>query len=350
MSSASRSLPADLLAREFSPTSTFLNTATYGLEPATARTVANAYDDQRSAGTLDTSCIDGIIDSCRELIGMLFGRAGDEVAISASTSQVVGLVAHSLPPGASVLLAEGDFTSVMFPFLAREDLAVEVVALPDLAAAVTDDTDLVAVSAVQSADGELADLDELAAAATAHDTRLLLDVTQAAGWLPLHDVRADYVVGAGYKWLCSPRGTAFITGEPDALASLRPLAANWYAGDDRWAAIYGTPLRLAEGVRRLDLSPAWACWIGMEPALRLLHEIGVPAIHAHNVGLANQFRQGLGLDASTSAIVSVEVDPDHQARLAAADVRTAARAGRVRFSFHLYNTEADVEKALSALR
>lgn len=349
MSSHFSSHLQDLLDREFTPTVTFLNSATYGLEPACARTIANEYDDQRSAGTLDLSRLDGVIDSCRDLIGRLFGRTGEEVAISASTSQVVGLVADALPAGSRVLLAEGDFTSVMFPFLARDDLQVDVVPLAALADSVSGSTDLVAVSAVQSADGALADLPGLADAGASHGARLLLDVTQAAGWLPLHDVRADFIVGAGYKWLCSPRGTAFITGEADALASLKPSAANWYAGEDRWESIYGTPLRLAGGARRLDLSPAWACWIGLEPALRLLHEVGIDAIHRHNVGLANRFRAGLGLDPGDSAIVSVELDARADEQLAVADVCTAGRAGRIRFSFHLYNTEADVDRTLAAL-
>lgn len=341
--------PEALILREFAPSVTFLNSATYGLEPASARALMATYDDQRSAGTLEPGDVDDIIDSCRDLIGQLFGRTADDVAISASAAQFIGTIAHSLAPGSRVLLAEGDFTSVLFPFLSRHDLNVDVVAPEELVTSVTDATDLVAVSAVQSADGCLADLDALADAAERHGARLLLDVTQAAGWLPLSGVRADFVVGGGYKWLLAPRGTAYLTGPPEAIASLRPFAANWYAGDDRWSAIYGEPLRLASTARRLDLSPAWACWVGMEPALRLLHAVGIDTIHDHNVDLANRFLAGLGMPPGNSAIVSVPLEDAEIARLAAADVRAAGRAGRMRFSFHLYNTESDVDRALNAI-
>jgi selenocysteine lyase/cysteine desulfurase len=37
------------------------------------------------------------------------------------------------------------------------------------------------------------------------------------------------------------------------------------------------------------------------------------------------------------------------ARLAAAGVTASARAGAARLAFHLYNTEADVERAVAAL-
>src|SRR5690606_23416278 len=50
-----------------------------------------------------------------------------------------------------------------------------------------------------------------------------------------------------------------------------------------------------------------------------------------------------------SAIVSVP-RPDAARRLAEAGVVSATRAGAARVSFHLYNTEADVERALAAPR
>ena len=76
---------------------------------------------------------------------------------------------------------------------------------------------------------------------------------------------------------------------------LRPLYAGWYAGDDPWTSIYGPPLRLAEDARRLDISPAWLAWAGTVPALELLAEVGIAAIHRHDLGLANALRDRLGL-------------------------------------------------------
>ena len=68
--------------------------------------------------------------------------------------------------------------------------------------------DLVAVSAVQPADGAGVDLDELRTAAEAAGARVLVDVSQAAGWQPLRLHWAEFVVGAAYKWLLAPRGAA----------------------------------------------------------------------------------------------------------------------------------------------
>jgi selenocysteine lyase/cysteine desulfurase len=64
--------------------------------------------------------------------------------------------------------------------------------------------------------------------------------------------------------------------------------------------------------------------------------------------LANRFRAGLNLPDGDSAIVSTDVTGAEQ-RLAAAGVRAAVRDGRLRASFHLYTTEADVDMAVEAL-
>jgi selenocysteine lyase/cysteine desulfurase len=52
---------------------------------------------------------------------------------------------------------------------------------------------------------------------------------------------------------------------------------------------------------------------------------------------------------SDSAIVSVPLDAAAEARLAAAGVMAAGLGEDVRFSFHLYTTEVDVDRALEAI-
>ena len=187
------------------------------------------------------------------------------------------------------------------------------------------------------------------AAAAAHDGVVtIVDATQALGWLPLDASRFDVVAAAAYKWLMSPRGTAFMYVRPERLSSVAPLTAGWYGGEDPHASYFGPPLRLAEDARRLDTSPAWFSWVGTQPALELLERIGIEAVHAHDVGLANRFREGLGLPPGDSAIVSVESEGT-QERLERAGIMAATRGGRLRTSWHLYNTDGDVDRVLEAL-
>jgi selenocysteine lyase/cysteine desulfurase len=247
-----------------------------------------------------------------------------------------------------VVCAEGDFTSVLWPFLIAAGVEVDVVALEDVASAVRPGTALVAVSAVQSLDGRVADLDEIASAAASVGARTFIDGTQASGWLPLDASRFDYVASSGYKWLLSPRGVSFMAIRPGAGEPLRPHLAGWYAGDDPFDTNYGAPLRLAADARRFDLSPAWLSWVGAAPALAVLEEVGLEAIHAHDLALADRFREGLGMPPSDSAIVSLPAE-GLGAALRDAGVMATEREGKMRFSFHVYNTEADVDRALEAV-
>jgi selenocysteine lyase/cysteine desulfurase len=212
---------------------------------------------------------------------------------------------------------------------------------------------VVAASLVQSADGRVLDVPALLQAADGAGARVLLDVTQAAGWLPLRPLqleRVDWVVGAGYKWLLSPRGAAWLACRPEALELTIAQAANWYAVEDPWADVYGLPLRLADDARRLDLSPVWLAHLGAAFALPWLASFDMTEVHAHCVGLADSLLDGLGVPVQHSAIVSLDLPPTAQDRLDAAGVRCAMRAGRTRLSFHLYNTAQDVGLALDALK
>lgn len=338
--------------KEFEPTGVYVNTASIGLPP---RRTVEALDDAIEAwrtGRAEAAGYDELITHARQRFAALVGTTPDRVSIGNQVSTFTALVASALPDGARVLAAEEDFTSVLFPFLAHADRGVQVwtVPLSGLVEAIGPGVDLVAVSAVQSADGRLVPggLDALASAAAHHGCLTYVDATQAAGWLPVHADRFDFVSCAAYKWLLSPRGTAFGVVRPERLAMLRPLYAGWYAGDDPWTSIYAPPLRLAKDARRLDISPAWLAWAGTLPALELLDEVGIEGIHRHDLALANALRARLGLPPSDSAIVTVASDRGLE-RLQAAGIKASVRAGAVRISLHIHNTDADVDAVARAL-
>jgi selenocysteine lyase/cysteine desulfurase len=355
---ATADVDTDLAARvaavadEFDPEVTYLDTATLGLPPRrTVQAVAEALDAWRR-GTSDAVRFDEAVEASRDAYARFVGVDPSWVAVGGQVSSAVGLIAASLPAGSEVLTATGDFTSVLFPFLARvgQGIAVREVPLEALADEVRSSTTLVAVSAVQSADGRIADIEALHDACAATGTRTLLDTTQAAGWLPVDASRWSYTTGGGYKWLLAPRGTAFLTVAPEHRDDLTPVAAGWYAGEDRWTSIYGGPLRLAASARRFDTSPAWHSWVGQATSLELLTEVGAPALHAHAVGLADRFLAAVDLPSTASAIVSLAADDRVPALLESAGIRASTRAGRLRLSFHVSTRSADVDRAADVLR
>jgi selenocysteine lyase/cysteine desulfurase len=326
----------------------WLNTASYGLPPQPAwDALALALDEWRE-GRTSWEGWDLSTARARSAFARLIGVDPADVAVGSSVSQVLAPVAAALRPGSRVLLPDVEFTSNVFPWLARGDLSVRAVPVGKLADEVRPQTDVVAFSLVQSADGTVADYAAIVAAARAGGALVVVDASQACGWLPFDGSMADVVAAGAYKWLMSPRGSAFAYLAPGLRERLTPHAAGWYAAEDVHDSYYGPRMRLADSARRFDISPAWFSWVGTAPALEVVENIGVAAIHEHDVALANRFLAGLGRPPGDSAIVTVDV-PGAQERLAGAGVRAAVRAGRVRASFHVYTTEADVDMAVEAL-
>jgi selenocysteine lyase/cysteine desulfurase len=336
---------------EFDPDVIFLNTATMGLPPRRTLDAVRHAMEHWASGRADAVAYDIPLASARNAYAGLVGVEPELVAVGGQVSVFSGLIAASLPDKADVLTASGDFTSVVFPFhvQAFRGVTVREVPLDELVGSITEHTSLVAVSAVQSADGRVADIDGLIRTCAATGTRIMLDITQANGWLPVDASRFAFTVCGGYKWLLNPRGTAFMTVQRDLLDDITPHTAGWYAGGDRWNSIYGAPLRLSSDARRFDVSPAWFSWVGAATSLDLLSEVGIDVLHAHDVGLANRFRAGVGMAPSNSAIVSAVADAEAPDLMRAANIVGVTRAGRLRLSFHVSTSEQDVDTAIEVL-
>ncbi|MEV5936052.1 aminotransferase class V-fold PLP-dependent enzyme [Streptomyces sp. NPDC052079] len=342
-----------LVRAEFTPKNTYLNTASNALLPA--RTVAalqGAVRIRAEGRSLDPLFAD--VEACRAAYARLAGVPAGRVAAGATVALHTALIAASLPPGAEVLTAEGDFTSVLNPFHARGDLKVRAVPLERLADSVRPGTALVAVSAAQSADGRIADLAALREAARVHGARTYVDFSQAAGWLPVTADAYDYSVTITFKWLLGPHGAAFLV-VPEDFGDLTPVQAGWVAGENPWDSCYGPVTELARSARRFDTSPALFDYVGLRASLGLVEELGVDAIRAHDLALADRFRAGLGslghrpVPAPGSPIVSVPGLGRLQPQLAEAGIQVSNRAGNLRASFHVYNTADDVDRLLDAL-
>jgi selenocysteine lyase/cysteine desulfurase len=345
---------ASLAPGEFAPQTVYLNTASFGLPPARATAALHHALDAWSTGDETPLTYDPLVPELRAATARLLrGAAPEHIALGPSVAALLAPVPAALPAGAEVLLAEGEFASVSLPFRHRDDLAVRTVPLDRLAAEVRPGTALVAVSVVQSADGRVTDLPELHAATRAHGARLLVDATQAAGWLPLRFADAEYWVLAAYKWLLGARSTAFFAAAPEAAADLHPLSPGWYSVEAPWSELYD-PVHVAATSRRFDATPDWLGVLSTLRSLQLIEELTVDAIHDHDVALADHLRTGLtalGLRSvpGPSAIVSVPAPEDVTKRLREAGVVVSYRAGALRFSCHLYNDMSDINAALEAM-
>lgn len=326
----------------------YLDTATVGIPAERTRAAMHRGIEAWGRGIVGPDTYEPSIRHCRELFSALVGRSAADIAVGSQVSVVSAMVAASLRPRSTVLVPDLEFTSMVTPF---EIAGHEVVTVRagELIDRIDATCDLVAFSAVQSATGEVIDIESVADAASAAGAAVYCDATQAAGWLPLDAGHADVMVVSAYKWIGAPRGTVLMAAAPDArVALLTPIAAAWYAGaTDR--AMYGPGIALHDDARRFDVSPAWMNWLGTEAALSHIVELGVERIHDHDIGLANALREAIGLPPGTSAIVTVAATPEATARLHRAGLRFAHRHGRVRMAFHHGNDLDDVDRAADVL-
>lgn len=328
----------------------YLAAASNGIPPRRAREALAADLDSWSAGLSDPQDYDGIVERTRASFASLVGVPASRVAIGSQTSVMISAVAAAVPAGAEVLCVDGDFSSVIFPFL-QAGARVRCVALNELADAITDATWLVAFSLVQSSSGAVADVSAIVEAAARHGAFTLCDTTQAAGVLPVDAARFDVTVCHAYKWLCSPRGVAFLTVGARIDSILVPVHAGWYSGENVWESCYGPAMNLAQDARRFDVSPAWQAWVGAEQSIALFEGLEIAEVWDLASGLGDSLCDALGLPQQHQAIVTwPDASGSDLLKLKAAGIRASGRAGRLRAAFHLWNTEDDVAAVVAALR
>ncbi|TFD11689.1 aminotransferase class V-fold PLP-dependent enzyme [Cryobacterium sp. TMT1-2-2] len=331
----------------------YLAACTLGLPTIETIAAMRADTEAWAGGQACASRYGEVVERVRVGYADLVNVTPHSVAIGSQTSVMAGLVATSIPDGAEVVLPRGDFSSMVFPFLAQAHRGVTVrqVDLADLATSLTANTWLVAFSLVQSATGTLADSDAIRAAARVTGTFTLCDTTQATGWMPVDASLFDATICHSYKWLGAPRGVGFFTVAETFAAQLHPINAGWYAGDDLWASCYGPAMDLARDARRFDVSPAWPAWVGAEPAIDLFRRLDLAEVATHNVALGDALCDGLDLPRLGQAIISwPDAGGRDLARLTAAGLTASGRAGRARVAFHLWNDRDDVDAVLDALR
>lgn len=344
----------------------YLDTPSMGLPTAgTVRAMASALDDWAHARA-DYTAWERSMANCRDHFATIAGVAAADVGLLPSVVPAISAAArHVAARGGTVVAHRAEFRSLLLPVLAQVDESrmrwVDGPYVADtFSRAVDDDTGAVLVSAVASHDGGRPALATIAAACRAHDAHLVVDGTQAAG-LVVPDVAPDELAlfaCAGYKGLRGPRGVAFAVAREEVVAGFAAPSAYAVADIDQ-RGTYGPPLAPKPGAQGLDQSPAWLCWVGAEPALAELARQPATERQGRVLALAESLRERLvelGLPPQPtdlpSPIVTFPVadPPAVLGALADAGISAAAKLGRIRVGFHVYNDLGDVDRLCAVLR
>ena len=325
-----------------------------------------AHDKSQGAPGRDTQ--EAVLERTREQLAALWGVQSDEIGWVSNVAEGVSLVLDSLrlQQGDNICVMAIEYPSLVAPLLARPQAEYETRLVSEtgsagLAAAVDENTRAILVSYVSYLNGERFDLQALRQAADAVGALLVVDFTQAAGYLPIMASVADFAFSASYKWMLGMTGTASAYWNRQRVPEWQPLSAGWHslASD---STRYDEGIRLRPDAMRFSRgNPSHAGLYVLSSALDYLAGFDPVNIQAHVQALTTDLLARLakkGVESTTpvdpvrhGASICISRPDAHElhALMGKAGVLTWNGRGRLRISFHGYNCKTDVDRVEAAL-
>jgi cysteine desulfurase/selenocysteine lyase len=357
---------------------TYLDAAAQGPLPNVAeRAAKKALEWKRLPHKIPVEAYTELPNRVRRALGQLLHAEPDDIAITTGASTGLSVVATGMDwkPGDEILVGEGEFPAHFAAWLPVEKAGLAQVKrvqarerfldAEDYVARMGPRTRVVSLSLVRFCDGVRFDAARLATACRNVGAALLLDVSQCAGAMPLdvNELGADFVCGAGYKWLLGSYGTGFFWARREWSERLGLGPLYWMAleGAEKHHGLPMERLRVVAGARRWD-TPETANFTSMgawAESLELLVRATPQAIAAHDWDLGEHLIKKLPSDRcvlmspregqrrgpfvciagrnakSTMALYE---------RLRAEKVIVSLRENAVRIAPHFYNVQRDVDR------
>jgi selenocysteine lyase/cysteine desulfurase len=361
----------------FEPGLTYLNTGSLGPTPRSVLAVmAQAWTELETnpvrmaynLGPLNVRC-----DEARAELAAFLGCDADELLVTRSTTDAMNILAAGtrLGVGDRVLTTDQEHEGATYCWthLARQrGLAIDVIriapadqdpaAIVDrFARAIRPDTRLISVSHVISTTGHRMPVAEIAALARSKGVICVVDGAQAVGQIPV-DVRAlgcHAYAAAGHKWLMGPKGTGMLYLSPDAREAINPV-------------------QLEDGHRFVSNATGVGCLplaIGLGAAAKAMRVRGMASVSADNLALRNHAYAAMtriprlrlvsappGRMATALVAAELPLEADSNAFRATMHDKHKVVLKMVekrwfngfRLSPHVFNDEADIDRAVRAIR
>ncbi|MCA9670614.1 MAG: aminotransferase class V-fold PLP-dependent enzyme [Myxococcales bacterium] len=252
--------------------------------------------------------IDDVLDAARARVASFVGAAAADVVFVPNATTGVNVVLRSLAlaPGDEVLTtshAYGACARALRTLAERQGARVVVAELPfplqsvqpiidAVLGAASERTRLCLLDHVTSPTGLVLPVGELVAALEGRGIATLIDGAHAPGMLELDvaAIGASYYVGNFHKWVCTPKGCAFLHVREDRQAGIEPLIISHGAskvGPD--CARSAMQLELGwSGTRDVT---AFLCAPAAIDAMAGALDGGWPAVRARNHALALEGRE-----------------------------------------------------------
>ncbi len=296
---------------------------------------------------------------------------------SYGTSTVARIFEEKLGRGDEIIVLEKAFPSNYLPWQKLSQVACAellVVEAPGdfnwtqaVLDRITPRTKLVAIPNCHWTNGALLDLVAISEATRTVEACLSLELTQSIGALPvdIEQVRPDFMVAAGYKWLLFPYGLSLFYADP-RWHQERPLEETWLSREG--AEVFERPLDYAAayqaGARRFEMGQKSIPSLlpGVLVALQQLEDWGVANIADSLAVINDRIADALEEQDWTpvpkkhrsphllGAVSEGGVPEDFVEKLAAENIYLSCRGGSLRIAPHLHVNDQDLERLLGVLK
>jgi isopenicillin-N epimerase len=325
-------MPSELASQwALDPAITFLNHGSFGACPRSVLDAQAAWRDRMEARPIQFLARDlpGLLAAARGDLAAFVGADPADLAFVANATGAVNAVVRSLrfAPGDELLTDDHEYNAtinVLRHVAERDGARVVVVPIPFPVAtedaivaaildAVTDRTRFALVSHVTSPTALVVPIERIVAGLAERGVETLVDGAHAPGMLPLDLDRlgAAWYTGNLHKWVCAPKGAAFLHARRDRQPGIRPSTISHGANEILDGAVPAGRTRFrAEFDWQGTLDPT--AWLAVPDALRVVGAMvdgGWPAVMERNRALTLRARtvlaEALALPASAPGPVSM---------------------------------------------
>lgn len=356
-----------------------------------AKAVVNAMNSFGNAGrglndaSMGASRV--VYDTREKLCRLFHGENPKQFAFTSNATESLNTAIQGLiGPGDHVITTMLEHNSVLRPLYEREAAGVELTILKcdtygnisyeEIEAAIRENTKAIVCTHGSNLTGNLTDIGRIGAIAKKHGILLIADASQTAGLITIdvQEMQIDVLCFTGHKGLYGPQGTGGIYVRPGV--EIKPLKRGG-SGIETYNKNH--PAQMPTALEAGTLNSHGIA--GLNAALTYIEEIGVEYIYRLALDRMWQFYEGVcdipGVKVygdfsvkERAPIVSLNIGNFDSAEVSdelLTEYGIATRAGghcaplmhealgnveqgAVRFSFSHFNTQEEVEKAISAIR
>ncbi len=314
------------------------------------------------------------VADARVAFARLIGADVDEIAVVSTASEGAYHVAstQSWSTRARIVTTDMEFPSVAHVWLAQRPRGAEVVHVPDrdglvefddYAAHIDERVGLVSVPLISYRNGVRLPVREIVAHGHAHGAKVFVDAYQGTGVEPVdvRDLGCDYLVSGSLKYMLGIPGLAFLYVRAGVQDDVAPSLTGWFGRENPFDF---DPRHLdhPSHARRFESgTPSIPSVYGAVAGMSLLEQLDMHRVRAHISDLTRSLQEQLVAAGEITRspkddlqrgpqVALYDEDPQAlHAGLLSRGVIGSPRGEVVRLSFHYYNDESDVTRAVQAV-